>query len=297
MALEGLIEEFHLSELIQVLANGGKTCLINLKTPYGEGMIYLREGKLTHATDGLLEGEEAFYNFLWWKSGAFAMIPDEYPEKTSIKTGTHALIIEGNRILDEWTALRSEMPDLDYDSVISLSSKLPVNTLSKLPPQGINIIKALAQPTAFRTLIKSSGLQELELGRLINTLQRQGLVNLHHQTYSPLSMAFKNMADALFEEFAYNGTLMQLKAFESHLSEFIHQNRWPFEFKNYKVILSKTRVNEDRLVQMYTSFIKEEMNFLENLSSKELLPEILKKVQNRLSEKDIQQLQKLSIRF
>lgn len=295
MALEGLIEEFHLSELIQVLANGGKTCLIDLKTPYGDGMIYLRDGKITHASDGIMEGEEAFYSFLWWRAGSFEIIADEYPEKTSIRSSTHALIIEGNRILDEWTALRQEMPDLDYDSVISLSAKIPEITLSKLPTQSADLLKNLVNPMTFKELIKRSSLQELEMGRLINELQKQGILSIQHKKHSDLSLSFKKIADLLFEEFAYSATLMQLKNFEQYLSQLILQNQWPFEFKNYKMILSKTLIHEDHLVQIYSAFLREEMNYMIKMASKELLNEILAKVKNRLNDREKKEAQKLSI--
>ncbi len=295
MALEGLIEEFHLSELIQVLANGGKTCLINLKTPYGDGMIYLREGKITHASDGILEGEDAFNSFLWWRAGSFEIISDEYPEKTTIRSSTHALIIEGNRILDEWTALREEMPDLDYDSVITSTGGSREISPSQLPSQGSDLLKNLAQPKTFKQLIKQSSLQELEMGRLINALQKQGFVTLQHQKHSDLSLLFKRMADMIFEEYAYSATLMQLKSFEQHLSQQIQQNQWPFEFKNYKMILSKTMIHEDHLAQIYGSFLREEMNYLVRVASKELLNEILAKIKGHLSDREKTEVQKLSI--
>jgi DNA-binding response OmpR family regulator len=101
--VSGSLEEMGFTDMIQILCAGGKNLEIVLKEQEEEGSVYVRDGKVVHAKADQLEGEEAFYALMRWRSGRFNTRPcTEFPGCT-IEVSTMSLLMEGSRQADEAT--------------------------------------------------------------------------------------------------------------------------------------------------------------------------------------------------
>lgn len=105
---KGNVSDFQLSDLIQLNCLGRLTIALKVKHGNEEGTIYFKDGNIVHAEKNGLEGEEAFYHIMGWKSGEFSVIRDVKIPGESISTGWQSLLLEGLRRADENSPLARE---------------------------------------------------------------------------------------------------------------------------------------------------------------------------------------------
>lgn len=94
LALQGDIQDFPLSWLLQVMKYDGRTAAIGIRTTRELGVIYLEGGDARHAQiRGGAKGETALRQMLSWRKGHFTVEPDAHPpERTITASITHLLL-------------------------------------------------------------------------------------------------------------------------------------------------------------------------------------------------------------
>jgi hypothetical protein len=118
MAFQGSLKELPLPDIIQLVSVSGKTGKFTLAQEHEQGLIYLKNGQMVHATVADLVGEEAIYALAIWNSGEFRFAPgEECPEQTIRKSNTN-LLMEAARRLDEWRVLSKKIPSTDLVPVL-----------------------------------------------------------------------------------------------------------------------------------------------------------------------------------
>lgn len=111
MATQGTLQDIALADLIQQYCQNRKTAQVTLTSKLGTSELYFKDGQVTHATLGDLQGEEVVYKVLTWSEGRFNLEPGiESPRKT-IQRSWSGLILEGARRLDE-----ARIPDNEIQS-------------------------------------------------------------------------------------------------------------------------------------------------------------------------------------
>lgn len=101
-ALNGDLREMGFADLMQVLSNGSRTCLLKIESPAGAGTVALKGGLVVDARTPKAKGVEAFYEMVGWTEGRFEILADVAPEATTIEgESTEGLLMEGFRLLDE----------------------------------------------------------------------------------------------------------------------------------------------------------------------------------------------------
>jgi CheY-like chemotaxis protein len=94
LALQGDIQDFPLTWLLQVMKYDSKTAAIGIRTPEDEGTIYLTNGDAVHAelrNGG--RGEPALRRMLQWRKGRFTVRPDARPGERTITTSIMHLLL------------------------------------------------------------------------------------------------------------------------------------------------------------------------------------------------------------
>jgi hypothetical protein len=105
MALQGSLEDIHLSDLIQLVGVAGKTGRFVLKKDNEIGTVYI-----VHAESGNRKGEDAFYYLSTWDRGEFNFEANvKAPEQTIVKSYSN-LLMEAARRMDEWKILTRKIP-------------------------------------------------------------------------------------------------------------------------------------------------------------------------------------------
>jgi Domain of unknown function (DUF4388) len=101
--MQGQLEDYPLSELLQFLATLGKRVHLLLERlhPHAAGGIYIQAGQVIHAYCPPDNGEEAFYALLSWEVGRFLVIDNATSDTHTIQCELRTLLLEGMRRLDE----------------------------------------------------------------------------------------------------------------------------------------------------------------------------------------------------
>jgi hypothetical protein len=94
LALQGDIQDFPLSWLLQVMKYDAKTAAIALRGADRAGVIYLRQGDAVHAqVRGGTRGEAALKEMLGWTGGRFHVRPDARPTEETIRSSIMHLLL------------------------------------------------------------------------------------------------------------------------------------------------------------------------------------------------------------
>ncbi len=107
--LSGTLEDFGLTDIIQILNLGLKTAKVELALNGVGGTIYLDRGRVTFTQCGELSGKDAFLEMARWKHGTFQIFHGKTSESANISMDTMHLLLETARVQDEANRFRSAM--------------------------------------------------------------------------------------------------------------------------------------------------------------------------------------------
>ncbi|MDH3975783.1 MAG: DUF4388 domain-containing protein [Deltaproteobacteria bacterium] len=99
--LIGNIEDFHLTEIVQILQMGLKTARVDIRYNNKQGVIYMRNGNIVHVSNNMKQGEDAFFEMMSWPSGRFRIQHNIETDETNITSETTYLLLESARVADE----------------------------------------------------------------------------------------------------------------------------------------------------------------------------------------------------
>lgn len=107
--VQGTLDSLDLGEIVQMLALGGKTARVSLRTGADQGEVWFDSGVITHAENGDKIGEHAFFDMVSWRSGDFTIDHGLRCDHRSLSQDAMYLVMEGMRLMDE---ARRERPVL-----------------------------------------------------------------------------------------------------------------------------------------------------------------------------------------
>jgi hypothetical protein len=99
--IQGRLEEMSVTELMQSLEMGQKSCRLSLQHGEQRCEMYFTSGQCKHARLGEIEGDNAVYAVIGWSDGDFEI---EFAATTDRETTTHSttgLLMEAMRLMDE----------------------------------------------------------------------------------------------------------------------------------------------------------------------------------------------------
>lgn len=105
MATEGDLKEIGMASLVQMICLENYRATLMVRRDREEGTICINEGEVIHAQTGSFIGELAFYRLLSWKKGTFRIYDHVKTLNRTVKTPWQQLLMEGLRMIDEWTAI------------------------------------------------------------------------------------------------------------------------------------------------------------------------------------------------
>ncbi len=99
--LRGSLDDFNLTEIVQILQMGLKTARVELKCNGHLGTLHMRSGSIIQASTGDYEGQEAFFEMMAWPTGGFHIQHGIQSEKNNINCETTYLLLESAKIIDD----------------------------------------------------------------------------------------------------------------------------------------------------------------------------------------------------
>jgi len=97
----GAVSGMSLADIIQVKGNNRYSGCLVIEHLGKTGMIFLREGEVVHAEQGVLSGEDAFYAIMGWAGGTFRSEPKVATTSRTINQVMGFLLLEAFRRMDE----------------------------------------------------------------------------------------------------------------------------------------------------------------------------------------------------
>ncbi len=108
--IQGRLEEMNMTDLLQSLEMGQKSCRLIVRKGNERGEMYFAGGQCRDAKIGNLEGDDAVYKVILWTEGEFEIDFNAANESTRTTTtrNTTGLLMEAMRLMDE--ASREDSP-------------------------------------------------------------------------------------------------------------------------------------------------------------------------------------------
>jgi hypothetical protein len=101
--IQGRLEEMSMTDLLQSLEMGQKSCRLAVHKGDEQGELYFTSGQCHDAKIGKLEGDEAVYKVILWTEGDFEIDFNAANASTRNTTtkNTTGLLMEAMRLMDE----------------------------------------------------------------------------------------------------------------------------------------------------------------------------------------------------
>ena len=99
--IQGRLEEMSVTELMQSLEMGQKTCRLTLRRNGDQAELYFSVGQCKHAQLGATEGDSVAYQVINWPEGEFEIEFGATPSRETITLSTTGLLMEAMRLMDE----------------------------------------------------------------------------------------------------------------------------------------------------------------------------------------------------
>ena len=99
--IQGRLEEMSVTELMQSLEMGQKTCRLTLRRNGDQAELYFSAGQCKHAQLGATEGDSVAYQVINWPDGEFEIEFGATPTRETISMSTTGLLMEAMRLMDE----------------------------------------------------------------------------------------------------------------------------------------------------------------------------------------------------
>jgi CheY-like chemotaxis protein len=99
--IQGRLEEMSVTELMQSLEMGQKTCRLTLRRGGDEAELFFNAGQCKHAQLGGAEGDTVAYQVISWLDGDFEIEFGAASGRETITLSTTGLLMEAMRLMDE----------------------------------------------------------------------------------------------------------------------------------------------------------------------------------------------------
>ena len=99
--IQGHLEEMSVTELMQSLEMGQKSCRLRLRHSGEEAQLYFIAGQCKHAQLGTSEGDGAVYQVVGWLDGEFEIDFGASSDRETTTLTTTGLLMEAMRLMDE----------------------------------------------------------------------------------------------------------------------------------------------------------------------------------------------------
>jgi len=99
--IQGRLEEMSVTELMQSLEMGQKTCKLTLRRNAERAELYFSAGQCKHAELGGTEGDTVAYQVIGWLDGEFEIEFGVTADRETTTLSTTGLLMEAMRLMDE----------------------------------------------------------------------------------------------------------------------------------------------------------------------------------------------------
>lgn len=99
--IQGGLEEMSITDLMQSLELGQKSCRLTLRRGREQCELFFVSGQCKHAKIGSVEGDKAVFRVINWPDGEFEIDFNASSDRTTTTRSTTGLLMEAMRLVDE----------------------------------------------------------------------------------------------------------------------------------------------------------------------------------------------------
>ena len=177
MALEGSLEDFEITDIFQLIQLGQKAGCLRIQTSNNVGVIYFKNGLVTHARASQQAGEIAIQEILRWSKGKFVFIPNEEAAETTIGQPIQFIILEAARRVDEWQRIEKVIPSIEVKVKIVEVPDASIENIN-LRPEEWKVLSFVDSQTSIKEIARKVNLPDFDTARILFGLVSSGLVRV-----------------------------------------------------------------------------------------------------------------------
>jgi len=177
LALQGNLEDFDLTDVLQLIHLGKKNGALEIETEGNRGEIYFENGKVVYAKTKEVSGKDAIHYILKWSEGNFTFSPEKRAQKKMMDIPIQNLILDAAKQIDEWKRLEKVIPSVevcvDFVEDPDVSSE-EIN----LSPDEWKILSLITGERTIREIAQFAKFTEFNTAKVFYGLISSGLVKL-----------------------------------------------------------------------------------------------------------------------
>jgi len=177
LALEGSLEDFEITDIFQLIQLGQKAGCLRIQTSNNVGVIYFKNGLVTHARASQQAGEIAIQEILRWSKGKFVFIPNEEAAETTIGQPIQFIILEAARRVDEWQRIEKVIPSIEVKVKIVEVPDASIENIN-LRPEEWKVLSFVDSQTSIKEIARKVNLPDFDTARILFGLVSSGLVRV-----------------------------------------------------------------------------------------------------------------------
>lgn len=219
MIAEGSLQDFSLSDLLQIISLNGSTGTLRLSSEGREGVLDCLQGEIIGAVAPGLEGEEAIYAIFHWESGTFDFASDAGPTlPNNVKLSLGEFTKEGIRRLDHWRSIRRDLPVLTMRARFRSERAELLGNLGSHATEVWAVIAGHAGMTVAE-IARLTTFSELTVAQALLELYREGMVLVETSPEEALRSMFQRASEEVYTRFASISGLKMTEGLETLLNE------------------------------------------------------------------------------
>lgn len=213
MITEGSLQDFGLSDLLQILAIGNVTGTLTLRSEGRQGQLYFKDGQLLGARLGDRWGKQAACDLFLWQTGVFDLataLPESIPDQETLSL--EAIARDGLKQLERYRQLLKQLPEF-------FSPRTWVYPMQMFQEQKPLLVEQLGSGMTFADLVRALPQGELFTLEDVQRLYSEDQIGLSCAPEEQLRQLFERAANALFAQFASISGVKMVESLEHQLNE------------------------------------------------------------------------------
>ena len=205
MLLRGDLQEFHLPDLIKLIASGRHTGTLTVTDGLSVRTLSFQEGRPVCATSRRPDGESQtpeqvlndIYDLFRWQEGNFTFDQRVGPAEgcTVLRMSVESLLLAGARWVDNWATIQRVVSS--SEAIFERRNGVPLPEDWALTPEEEAILQALDGIRDVSDVARACGLTEFETCKALYGLYTAGLIRPGDVEKIRLRRAFREFAELL----------------------------------------------------------------------------------------------------
>uniref|UniRef100_A0A7C4YAP7 DUF4388 domain-containing protein n=1 Tax=candidate division WOR-3 bacterium TaxID=2052148 RepID=A0A7C4YAP7_UNCW3 len=175
MPLSGSLEDFEITDVLQVIHISNKDGVLYIRTPKGRALMFFKGGLLLHAEIEDAVGMDAVRKIIILRQGTFEFRPGESTSQVTIELPIQNVIIEAARQIDEWKQMKKIIPSVNI--IVDFVEEPEISKI-ELKPDEWKILTSVDGKKSLKEIAKSLTLDEFTVAKTLYGLISSGLLKV-----------------------------------------------------------------------------------------------------------------------